>query len=1076
MPNEGPTEVGSIAAYLTLNTEDWTAKIDAAERRARDLGESSPDVRITVSAAEAEERLASVKRELAELSAPDIRLKMTDGAARAEIDELRAELDALDQHADIGVRANASIARTELDALAAEITAELDKAGAEAGDAFDRALRSRIEATARALPQIRPGVDASRAERELANIRAQLDALAVPGTDARVGVADDKARAKIAELQLRLAALTRNKDIRVRVDAAAASAELAKLRAELSATGKSADDAEKRGHALLTALLTIGPALIPMLGVAAGATAGLGAAAAVSLLGVLGVKDAMAQGTPVGREYAAAFAPLTAEFTSLKQIAAQGMFDGVDKGARSLTTLFPALNRDTAVLSSQMGDIAGRVAPGLVGLFSRLQPLILTIGTDIDRGAAGFEHWSTASPAVSRFVAYAQSELPAVERTIGSLSTTVSHLTQGFAPWGSTALTAIRLVSQAFNAIPIGVLQAAVPLIVGAATGFKMMSAASSAATGLSGMASKLTDIGGIAGKASGVVGSMGKAVGYLGPIAAVAGLGLGALSAIMGQNQKKAQENAAAANDLAHAIENGTTVEGLWNQAQKEGLDTSARTGLSQQQLISALTGTKAQYDAASAAIQRNAWAMDVAGKSTDDYNANTDKANKRAAQQQRILDDLAAQYAAARKQAADYATSQGDVALATSISSGAVDGTARALGMSVDQYLAAKLAADKNKQSIDAQTQSMVLENNAAGLLNQALQSLAGQNLSAAQAQTALDSATLSAISALKQNKGAMSESTQAGLADRQALEGVVSAMRSKMQADAQAGLSTKTVTEAYEANRKKLLDQIAAVYGAGSAVYKYADSISRIPPVKETAVDLRHDAEVKTRIAILQKDLDNLRQNKVPGVDIDTDAGKTRAAALQKEIDALRQGKQPSITVIDNASGILTKIQAHMQQLDGKRITTYIDTTQTIHTAGAAAGGTGGRVAMAAGGPVVGQGVKGVDSLVRLLAPGEYVVGDRAVDKWGLPAMDDLNAGRVPREWLAAAAGAPVTVGSNVPAPLPSGPEPPSQAAVPPPAVYVQNPFTGEYLLAQVAQIADARLGRAALRTRALVGRRG
>jgi hypothetical protein len=106
------------------------------------------------------------------------------------------------------------------------------------------------------------------------------------------------------------------------------------------------------------------------------------------------------------------------------------------------------------------------------------------------------------------------------------------------------------------------------------------------------------------------------------------------------------------------------------------------------------------------------------------------------------------------------------------------------------------------------------------------------------------------------------------------------------------------------------------------------------------------------------------------------------------------------------------------------------------------------------MAVGGAVVGRGQKGVDSELRLLAPGEHVLTDSEVDAMGGQAAvydfrKQLRSGAAPMGYQYAPASAPAVTA-----------RPATVAAVPAatPPVYVQNPFTGAYLLAQVGSVAN------------------
>jgi len=625
---------------------------------------------------------------------------------------------------------------------------------------------------------------------------------------------------------------------------------------------KLGDDGKKSMSGLVTAALAIGPALIPIAAAATGAMAGLSAAAAVAVLGFLGIQEAMKRGTVLGLQYKAAFEPVVGEFDKLKQIAAQGMFAGINRGLKELQPLFPALNRDTAVFSSQLGAIVGHVAPGLVAMFHQLEPLFMQIGNDLTGGAAKFQAWAKSSDGIRNFVAYAQHELPVVEQTLGSLITTVSHLAQGFAPFGSTSLQAIRLFSTAINAIPIGTLQVLVPLLVGAALGFKAMSAASNAAVGLEKFAAKSATAGGVAGKSAGLVSGLGKAVGYLGPLGLAAGVGLGVMSAVMGRGQKAAVESTKRVNELTQAIEDGTAAIGVWNNAQETGAAKATEAGLSQKQIVTALMGTSAQYDAATAKLAAYQKVQDDVARATAEH------ASISSQEVQGAIDAAAAtsnataalaksrdEYEKAKKAAADYATQQGDSILAAQLQSGAIAKVAAGMGLTTSEYFSAKLAADKQTNSTKNATAAMQLEGDTAGLLAARLAGLAGKALSVGQAETNFHQAITAATTALKQNGRTVDENTAKGQANRSAIEQMASSNETLVAAQLRGVHSSKQANAIIDTANATFKTNAARIYGAKSEAYKYAVQVGLIPHIAATDVRFNDTAARRKALALKQ-----------------------------------------------------------------------------------------------------------------------------------------------------------------------------------------------------------------------------
>ena len=233
---------------------------------------------------------------------------------------LRAAIlgDAEQIGAEFGKAFGAAASKTIGDAVAKGVeksAREAERAapaqGAAVGGKFAAALKARLEAALRDMPEIKLDADTDPARRELAEIRAEMKALA----DLKIGVDLDAAtaQARLAALQERLKALSASDvDLQVRVDAGAAAAELvlfdaevdrldgrevdvqvdadtSRARAELEGMGASGNVASGRILALVGAIGLIGPALGPLAALAAGAFSAIavGAAAAATGVGVL---------------------------------------------------------------------------------------------------------------------------------------------------------------------------------------------------------------------------------------------------------------------------------------------------------------------------------------------------------------------------------------------------------------------------------------------------------------------------------------------------------------------------------------------------------------------------------------------------------------------------------------------------------------------------------------------------------------------------------------------------------------------------------------------------------------------
>jgi hypothetical protein len=278
--------------------------------------------------------------------------------------------------------------------------------------------------------------------------------------------------------------------------------------------------AKKSMSGLVVAAAALAPALIPI-GAAATGLGGIAVAAGVAALAVKGIQKEMKAGTPVGQQFSASIATLKGDLSELEHTAAGGVLTGFKKSVAEIQPLMPTLNRDTALYSSQLGDIAGNTGVALVTLFHRFEPLFAQFNQDLVNGSAKLAQWAKSSTGVSSFVAYAQAQLPKVEQFFGTLAVTVGHLAQGFAPFGGFILSDLTAFSKVINAIPVPVLKVAAPAVLSLVVAMKAMAVASATASGIIKLNSALL---GFAAAETTVGAASLSLVRYLGPLAIAIG------------------------------------------------------------------------------------------------------------------------------------------------------------------------------------------------------------------------------------------------------------------------------------------------------------------------------------------------------------------------------------------------------------------------------------------------------------------------------------------------------------------------------------------------------------------------
>ncbi|WHM30175.1 hypothetical protein OH540_09085 [Streptomyces sp. BPPL-273] len=261
------------------------ARLEAAFRSMPRL-----DVRLSDTGIDAD--LARLRARLESLAGKTVGIDIDAATARAQAADIEERLRRIGAaHPNVAVRADTAAAIAQLQLLQQQIdetTRDPARIRVETDGTFGQRLRAQVQAAEASLPNINLRADSSAAEVEIARLRAQLTAL----RDVRIGVDMDvaTATARIEAIQARLQALSSSDaDVAIRVDTGAAAAQLAMVQAMVNRLdGQTANvNVRVSGMQLLVAsALAFGPALLPVLPVAA---AGLGAVAAAATAAAVGV-------------------------------------------------------------------------------------------------------------------------------------------------------------------------------------------------------------------------------------------------------------------------------------------------------------------------------------------------------------------------------------------------------------------------------------------------------------------------------------------------------------------------------------------------------------------------------------------------------------------------------------------------------------------------------------------------------------------------------------------------------------------------------------------------------------------
>jgi hypothetical protein len=490
----------------------------------------------------------------------------------------------------VEIRPDTSRVKTEADAALKTIdgSGAGDKAGREFAGRFAAMTRTELKTALQDMPKVQVDADSTPAQRKIAEIRAEIE----------------------SELK--------NREVKINVDTKEATAEIAKLGAEIKGLdgggpgggrsgggGGSGGDGKGGFGGLIAGALILGPALIPVTGAAIALAAGLAGLGATGVLAFQGIKTEMAAGTPVGEKYTAGISVLKRDLATLEQTAAKGVLTGFNRAVAQANALMPDLNRQVGTLSHVLGDVGANALTGLIGGFKTFEPLIDHTALAIDGMSQKFAAWATG-PGGAHFGATLGADLDKVLPVLANLIGAVGKLVAAFAPVGNYLIGVIGTLAAAINAIPVPVLQAL-------AIAFSSLYTAAKLKGIFDGLAGSFTKMGVEAAASGSGIKTMGASLGGLASHAAgVAALGFAAFEASQSigawlyRNNSLTQvldhqKDAVASFTQAFHVSNGAVDQGVISsvqyQLQQDKLtDKLGKMGIGLNELTSAITGTGAQ------------------------------------------------------------------------------------------------------------------------------------------------------------------------------------------------------------------------------------------------------------------------------------------------------------------------------------------------------------------------------------------------------------------------------------------------------------------------------------------------
>lgn len=707
---------------------------------------------------------------------------------------------------------------------------------------------------------------------------------------------------------------------------------------------------------LVTAIATLGPALVPLTVGATGLAVGWSAMGAAGVAAIVGIKHEMQAGTAIGQAYTGQIGILRADMYSLGHVAAAGVLGPFEDTVRTLQRLMPTLTGQVRDFSSVTGKTAGNLTAGLLAAFVALEPLMRDVGSYTFGLSQRFEHMMSG-PGVVSFGDYVRSVFPQVMADVESIVGAVIHLVAALAPLGGGVLSMLGAFSQVISSIPVDVLSTLATAASSAYLGFKSYGLISGLVTGL-GTALRALGFSAEA-AATGMTFLTGAAAG-IGVVVAIATLAFSA-------NSQAAAANQQAINTLTDALiqSNGAIDEHIRKVqydalVQSGAIDAAKSLGISLGLVTDAALGNSsaaqeiAKQLGAVTAAQADA---DSGGKKTGKTMGEVLDATTKLAQG---LGLTSGQFGAASQGQKDWAAASQASTTTTDAQTQAHIALASHLGATLAAFQAASDAQKKQRDSAQAATVQMQLENNAAGLLKQTLDALNGKTLSAADAQNAFDSSLVNmGDHVTKTGKKvhftttSLQDMSSASVALRGELNGQIHNLQAVVEANGGLANSTGKARAQMVTMRKQVIDNAVAHGVDRAAVTAYIDKLLAIP-------------------------------KKVPPTKLDVDqaAALLKIQGLQTAINSLT-GKTVTIYTQAKITGSAAAVAAAMN-------------TANAYATGSAYGTGAKPPKKAAGGAIVGPGTGTSDDVPILASNGEFVVTADATSR-NKALLEAMNAGK-------------------------------------------------------------------------------
>lgn len=681
-----------------------------------------------------------------------------------------------------------------------------------------------------------------------------------------------------------------------------------------------------RVGAIATAVALLVPLLAPVGAATIGLAGGFAGMGAAGIAALFGINQELKRGSDTGQDYRAGIDSLKGSMGILAQTSAVAMLTSFRRVVTETNSAMPDLNKQVGQFSTLLGQSGANVFTGAINSLRVLNPLFLTAGIYVRTLTEGFKAW-TEGGGIEKFGSYALGMLPRVTDALGALTSAIMHILEALAPLGTIGLGVLTGIGDAINGIPVDVLSSLIAGLTWGAVAFKAWGFVAP-------MLALITEkIAYAAGSMTLLNGAISIGTGPIGWIVA----GLSALAGILAVTMIKTDSAADSMRDYTAAVEadNGAIRDNVRLTAvkklQDEGvLDAAKRLKIPLEDVTDATLDNADALARVNKLIEENGLRWNDAHTFAVGYSQDAIRV-KAALEGENAAIHGAVDAAQQRTEATKGMT------VATQAQQRADEAVAAALGITVSALQDARAKQDDNAGATQRATAQMYLQNDAAGLLKDAMDRLNGKVINAEEAQNRFDSSLA--------NMGAHIDKTGKDVN--------------------RATTSLEGMSSAAVANRGELLSSVRAAQDAAQA---YRDNGASSDEARQKLIDMKtaiieHAVELGEDRDQVQAFIDKLFQipAEVPKtkVEVDADEALTKAQRVKDLISSIERNINIAVQM-HGAENLATTGGLKLAYANGGTIR------------GLAGGGTGGTVA--------GPGTAGSDTAgLYRLARGEEVVGN-------------------------------------------------------------------------------------------------